>query len=712
MTSNRSCFNKDQSLGRFKRTAWMPSMALAVLFFTMPVSTTIYAQNIQRWMTNKVNEVLPSQVFDRAVRLFETIGLATAVIALMGGVMAALFTWNYLNSRRQVDFYHSLPYRRTTLFGSYWAAGMASFILPYLIMEIISIGIFSVTVGFGALEGALWPVIFEQAGRTLLMFFVSFATTTLAAMLCGNLFVAFCGTIVFFGLPSLTWGLIILLFTRCYDTFTAAALPTETYLSYTTAVYDLFEGNGEPHYLYWLLVSAALTALACFVYSRRHSEAAGRAMAFPFTQPIIKYPLVLAATILFGLFFESLGDNMTGWLIFGFVAGALLSNAVIEIIYEFDLKSALRGLKGLAIYGLVFAAGISVMLSDLTGYDTRLPKDGAVTSVSIQSSTISSMLYQSGPLVGRDPIAYQNTNDILDYYTFTDPVIIDSVVELAKVGVETVQGAETPEEYTDWSYVVLTIGEGAGGYTRSYRVPAESEREMISKLFTSDEFKQKLYAVFTMEAADIESIRIRDKLRYTDMTGNYSSQTIKNELLEALRSDILRMTPTTLRTETALFSVVLTTGSYDRDIPVYSGFLATMSVLEKYHIGVPQPLTADEIDSIVVYVNDNELFEKYGGPSAEAFTKDTKDEYLKSQYKDGSSITITDKAEITRLLPMLIMVDDERQNLGLLETADDLNFSVYATDAAGGWVRSFMLRSEFASEVTVGMAASSAACAA
>lgn len=709
MTSSRSCFNKDQSLGRFKRTAWMPSLALAVLFFAMPVATTIYAQNIQRWFINNETAVLPSQVFGRAVKLFETIGLATAIIALMGGVMAALFTWNYLNSRRQVDFYHSLPYRRATLFGSYWAAGMASFILPYLLMEIISIGIFSVTVGFGSLGGALWPVILEQAGRTLLMFFVSFATTTLAAMLCGNLFVAFCGTIVFFGLPALTWGLIILLFTRCYDTFTAAALPTETYLSYSTAVYDLFEGNGDPHYLYWFLVSAVLTALSCFIYSRRNSEAAERAMAFPFTQPIIKYPLVLAATILFGLFFESLGDNMTGWLIFGFVAGAILSNAVIEIIYEFDLKSAMRGLKGLTVFGLVFGIGISVMLSDLTGYDTRLPKEGTVTSVSIQSTTISSMLYQSGPLVGGNPIAYQDTNDILDYYTFTDPVIIDSVVELAKAGVATVQSVEAPEDYTEWSYVVLTIKEGAGSYSRSYRVPAEAEREMLSKLFTSDAFKQKLYAAFTMEAADIESIHIRDNLRYTDMTGNYSSQAVKEELLEALRSDLLRMTPTTLRTETALFSVVLTTGSYDRNIPVYSGFLATMAVLEKYHITVPQPLTADEIDSIVVYVNDLELYEKYGGPGAEAFTSD---EYLKSQYKDGSSITITDKAEITRLLPMLIMVDDDRQNLGLLETANALNFSVYATDAAGGWVRNFMLRPEFASEVTVGMALSPAACAA
>ncbi|MPM44635.1 hypothetical protein SDC9_91314 [bioreactor metagenome] len=192
------------------------------------------------------------------------------------------------------------------------------------------------------------------------------------------------------------------------------------------------------------------------------------------------------------------------------------------------------------------------------------------------------------------------------------------------------------------------------------------------------------------------------------MTGNYSSQAVKEELLEALRSDILRMTPTTLRTETALFSVVLSTGSYDRNIPVYSSFLATMSVLEKYHITVPQPLMAEEIDSIVVYVNDSTLYEKYGS-SAEAFPSD---EYLKSQYKDGSTITITDKAEITRLLPMLIMVDDEQQNLGLLETANDLNFSVYATDAAGGWVRNFMLRPEFASEVTVGMALSPAACAA
>jgi hypothetical protein len=58
------------------------------------------------------------------------------------------------------------------------------------------------------------------------------------------------------------------------------------------------------------------------------------------------------------------------------------------------------------------------------------------------------------------------------------------------------------------------------------------------------------------------------------------------------------------------------------------------------------------------------------------------------------------------------MMDDNQQNLGLLETAQELNFSVYATEAAGGWVRSFRLLPEYASEVKVGMAASAAACAA
>ena len=663
MTSSHSYFNKAQSLGRFKRTAWMPAMATAVLFFALPVTTTIYAQNIQRRIANSALD--HDQIVSQSLRLFESIGLVTAIIALLGGVMAALFTWNYLNSRRQVDFYHALPYRRATLFGSYWAAGIASFILPYLVMELISVGIFSISIGFSTVGGTIWPVILEQAGRTLLMFFVSFSTTTLAAMLCGNLFVAFCGTIVFFGLPALTWGLIILLFTRCYDTFSEAAMPTEAYLSFTTVVYDLFRTSEDSHYLYWLIVSAALTALACFIYSHRPSDAAERAMAFPFTQPIIKYPLVLSATILFSLFFESLGDNTTGWLIFGFVAGALLSNGVIEIIYEFDLKSALRGLKGLAIFGLLFAAGISVMLTDLTGYDTRLPKEGAVTSVSIQSSTISSMLYETGPLVNGNPIAYQGTKDVLDYYTFSDPVIIDSVVELAKTGVEVAQ-SEDEDEYDysyESSYVVLTIREGASSYTRSYRVPAEAEREMVAKLFTSDAFKQKLYGVFSTQVGDIVDVHIRDNLRNTDLTGNYSSSAIKEELLAALQSDLLRMTSTTLRTEAALFSVVLTTGNYDRTIPVYSGFLATMSVLEKYNIHVPSPLTPDEIDSIVVYVDNGTLYEKYG-TSAEYWTDA---EYLKSQYPDGTSITITDKAEIARLLPMLVLVDDNSQNLGLLE---------------------------------------------
>ena len=67
----------------------------------------------------------------------------------------------------------------------------------------------------------------------------------------------------------------------------------------------------------------------------RPSEAAGRAMAFKVSEPVIRFLLVVPISLFSGMIFRSiLNDDI--WTVFGLICGLLITSCLIEIIYHFD----------------------------------------------------------------------------------------------------------------------------------------------------------------------------------------------------------------------------------------------------------------------------------------------------------------------------------------------------------------------------------------
>ena len=81
-------------------------------------------------------------------------------------------------------------------------------------------------------------------------------------------------------------------------------------------------------------VAALLFGLGMFLYRKRPSEAAGRAMAFKVSEPVIRFLLVVPITLFSGMIFRSiLNDDI--WTVFGLLCGLLITSCLIEIIYLF-----------------------------------------------------------------------------------------------------------------------------------------------------------------------------------------------------------------------------------------------------------------------------------------------------------------------------------------------------------------------------------------
>lgn len=63
-------------------------------------------------------------------------------------------------------------------------------------------------------------------------------------------------------------------------------------------------------------------------------------MAFTKANTVIKVLLVIPSTLYSGIIFYSLGNaNSIFWLIFGVVFGVFVIHALIECIYEFDVRA-------------------------------------------------------------------------------------------------------------------------------------------------------------------------------------------------------------------------------------------------------------------------------------------------------------------------------------------------------------------------------------
>ena len=74
--------------------------------------------------------------------------------------------------------------------------------------------------------------------------------------------------------------------------------------------------------LYWLLWALVLAGLGMFLYTRRPSESAGKAVAFARPAAVLKYIAVILCTLAGGVLFRVIGVGL-GWQIFGFFCGGI-----------------------------------------------------------------------------------------------------------------------------------------------------------------------------------------------------------------------------------------------------------------------------------------------------------------------------------------------------------------------------------------------------
>lgn len=545
-----------------KRRFWAVGLAFLSFFFWMPVNAAMRISDLQqtyeRWVANGtiVNGMTPEARF--AERLLGIVGatiglenlLSAATIAVASIVMA-LTGFMYLHSRKQIDFYHSIPVRRELIFAAKYLNGILIIVSMYLLNMILAMGILAVNgieVSVLIPTGAIAFVV-HVAG-----YLINYGLMTIAVMLTGNFFISILGGVVLFAYIPAALALILGLMYLFFTTINLRGVSVEQMMvngspiSYYINV--VAEGVGMELGKYGMLmdsvgvmtlVGVVMSVVALFLYKKRPSESAGKSMVFKITKAPIKILLVVPITIAVSVLFWNIYYSVA-WAVFGFVIGLLITHCIIEIIYHFEFTKLFSNLHHMGISAVLALAIIAVFRFDLTGYDTYKPSENEFESASIYVSNIRDhqdyglpYYYESNGMT-HSTWRYLSMNDyVIENMKFTDYEIVSKLADAGileserekEIRYSNQDYAENPEGFWTALEVGYTLKNGKTIY-RNYRVNVTELRDVFDQMYTTAEYKNGTVPV----------------LAYTDdnITGIYETHTSEIREVEAddaLRAEIL-----------------------------------------------------------------------------------------------------------------------------------------------------------------------------
>ncbi len=662
-----------------KRRLWAAALSAMIFFFSFPV-VMVYLTTVEFTDGSRIQQFSREALQLLSYRNAWTIFLMAVLAALLG-----VSGFSYLNSRQKVDFYHSLPIRREKLFAVQYTAGVLIAAVPYLVFALVS---GAVAAAANAPAGEIFRTVLESWAFSMLSFLILYTTAVIAVMMTGNTVVALLGLIVFCAYVPAFLGLWESLAESCLDTFCDYELlagwvpktsPFAFYISGMTG--ELAAGKIFSRLAVWGIL--LLTAL--FLHKKRPSEAAGRAMAFPVSRPVIRILLVVECSVAGLLFFWVLGKGL-GWAVFGLLAGGVISHCVIEIIYHFDFKK-LFSHKLQMVLSLALAFGFfSLFYWDLTGYDRWIPDEGKLQSASVYPTGVDGWVdYGDLELTGTNIswIWTGNQEYISENMKLEDKAL---AAELARAW------NNLPQEDTDGRQENVYVEFVMGGKTvkRRYKFPEDALLQALEKIYADPGYKEGRYPLLKMEPDQVKEVQLSVRGRETWLVRREAVPEEKlGGLLKAYQQDLREMTLEDTQAAPAaqirfldqlrLEAVEEGAASYAHgDVeyyPVYPSFSHTLEALQELGLSPKQQEDPEQIRQIHAEVQIPEDSPAIAGGKEDSLEMESWS-YSYRQYEE------TDREMIRRISEEMIYAPYQRyQNLSQAENGIYLDVDFYAESA-------------------------------
>ena len=532
-----------------RHRGWLAALSFTLFFLLMPVYIMLYLSTYTE-NTAKLIEYFPGLLNGNSQRF-----LAAAIAGL--AVLSALTGFSYIHSKEKSDFVHSLPVKRTVWFGTTYVSGLLIVLIPYVVCSILSM----------VVEAASKGMTFPLAGRSaeavlggILAFFVLYNASVFAVMLTGRTVTGLLVSLAVIVYPFLILTLISALEYAFYNTFYSMdeTLPMKLaeYLSplglFTALIPQSSLGTlGLAAPAAALVMSALFVAAAILIYRLYPSEAAGTAMAFPITAPILKVLICIPSALFVSLMIQDMmALSGNEWLPVLSLLTAVIFCAVIDFIYTMDLRLLLKSWKSslLSIVGTL--AVLCFFQFDVIGYDTYIPDKDDIESISFCPDSFQNYFCYPESEYGADPAS--------GYFAPED--MTDTLYTLALSGIDNLEkGLNTKNVYDmdnipDVMLSPTLAGKKDAGeeffsavfryrlsdgriINRRYALGYSDTADALSSLLESREYRKCLFPIFEIDKDSVTSITLSDIYKTSDELKLDKEQ--KKALLNAYETDVL-----------------------------------------------------------------------------------------------------------------------------------------------------------------------------
>lgn len=513
-----------------KKNIGMMVLLTVLLFLSLPLMLLFQISRI-----NQIDSMTEAQ---RATMLAQSCpSFVSSEILYFGVTLMLIFSivfcvrlfW-YLQNKRSVDLFHSLPVGRVPMLLGRWCVGMTALALPVLVnflilrLVLLSAGVPPMAERMSLFGAMMWLLLMAAGAFTFCTFLAvcsgSMMDTVLSVLGINAGFpicLLICVQLAEITLPGIN-----------YDWFEYLAPATllapfpAAYLPFAQRVLDL------PAWFlpWWICFTIVLLVGSCVLYRRRRSEAAEDLSAFPIPKTIVRFLVTACAGVGFGMI---LMNNGTVGFFIGVLAGSAVAHVIVEALYARGFSMLKKSIVWYAVFAGCFLVFYGVLTTGCFGYDTRIPDASEVESVAV-------CLHNEQ----RQFITADGKGTEL-YPVLKRPESIRSVLQIHK---------ELTGWYRENSYPYTPQGPAAGAdLTLEYHL--KNGRTLMRSYYASErsigevnkgrqevtdllEYKQGNDVAFYLQPADMES--------FTIGTGQKGVQAVtitdigqKTEMLEALK---------------------------------------------------------------------------------------------------------------------------------------------------------------------------------
>lgn len=656
----------------FKRKIWTIALLLLMFFLVLPVINALNLESMDSLQNIK-------QINDNIIEILGPEHAGVTLFTILSAIICGINSFYYVHSKKQIDFYHSIPVKRSTLFVVNYLDGFLIYFMAYGINLLLSFVVLLVN-GYMNLE------IFRAAMTAVLInciyYLMIYTIVIIAVMLTGNFIVSCLGSAAL-----LLYGPTLMLvkeeyFREFFVTY-YSEIQLRNGLKFLSPIWIYYSVNdnwsrGESilnSLVSGAVVTVVLIAFALFLYLKRPSEATGKAMAFKKSKPVIKFLLVILLSLGGGALIFNITHNSDGWFIFGIVFTLFVSHSIIEIIYQFDIRGIWRNKRQLLICGLMVGVIAGCFRFDLFKFDAYLPEENEIRSMAVSISGIEDNIayfeIEDGNFKRYDSSEYQLKNMKLKEFT--------EAYELVKVGISNRKKVDHYSS-TGGSYTYCVKYNMKNGKTvyRKYGIDTSETYQLLKKVYENSEYKEAHYPLLHWDTTRVGKISLRyfseiinhqefgmdGKERYTLALQGAEKQ----EFLATYMDELRTLTLDEMKDIEPLATILFEYNAYDiNTYYVYPSFTRTLELMEKYGFDTSKKIRLDDIRRITVY----DYRPKYEQVSIDGILSTS---LAKDNYKEE---TYSKPEQIAQILPNLVSRDYFYSNSTLSEGDDYTNVNLF-----------------------------------